>query len=197
MISPNFINACIVVSITLSFFGSSALGSNSTPTQSLTLMWDPSADPNVAGYRLYEGTASKVYTRFEDTGGATAITLSSLARGVTYYLAVTAYDTSGLESPLSGEITYIIPTSAPRGPTLQANLAIDGSSGIILTGAGATGSVYVVQTSRDLSSWSPVGSVTVGTNGTYQFRDPASTLFPYRYYRLLLNPTQPSAPAWR
>ena len=56
----------------------------------------------MAGYRLYVGTASGVYSQNIDVGKATSYAIT-LPKGVTYFFAVTAYDNSGNESARSGE----------------------------------------------------------------------------------------------
>ena len=75
----------------------------------VTLAWDPSPDPTVVGYILYEGGASGDYTNATDVGNATSATVSNLVWGCTYYFAVAAYDTNDDESPLSGEISFTVP----------------------------------------------------------------------------------------
>ncbi|MEW6324488.1 MAG: hypothetical protein AB1515_03780 [Nitrospirota bacterium] len=64
------------------------------------------------GYRIYFGTASGVYTRpVIDVGRVASYSLAGLAAGGTYYVALTAYDTSGNESGYSREITVTVPAS--------------------------------------------------------------------------------------
>ena len=81
----------------------------------VTLAWDPSPGSGIAGYLLYEGTASRSYSDVIDVGESTTATASNLVSGTTYYFAVTAYDTNGLESDFSSEIIYtvLLPTSTP------------------------------------------------------------------------------------
>src|SRR5260370_19478531 len=81
--------------------------------QSVTLAWD--AELNVAGYRLYSGTPSRVYTKVIDVGNTTSALVSNLVVGQTYFFAVTAYNTAGVESAPSNEISYVggAPTPAP------------------------------------------------------------------------------------
>jgi len=74
----------------------------------VTLAWDPSPEPNVAGYRVYYGTASRYYTAVIDAGNQTTLTISGLAPGVTYFFSATAYSPAA-ESYLSGEIAYTVP----------------------------------------------------------------------------------------
>ena len=87
---------------------------------SVTLAWNPSTSTQVAGYYLYYGAASGVYTNQLRPGNATQATVSGLKAGVRYYFAVTAYTTIGLESAYSGEISYA-PSSPPILPA-QTNI---------------------------------------------------------------------------
>lgn len=76
---------------------------------SATLMWTPptqntdgSALTNLAGYRIYWGTAAGSYTSSVDIGnpGLTTYVVENLVPG-TYYFAVTARNSAGIESALS------------------------------------------------------------------------------------------------
>ncbi len=78
---------------------------------SVTLAWDPNPEPDIAGYMLYYGTASGIYTQTNDVGNAATYTVSNLTPGVTYFFAVTAYDTNRVESDFSNEISYTVPGS--------------------------------------------------------------------------------------
>src|SRR5688572_23154476 len=66
-----------------------------------TLVWDPNAETDLAGYKVYSGTASRQYSSVVDVGKATQYTLPNLAQGTTYFFALTAYNTAGLESDFS------------------------------------------------------------------------------------------------
>ena len=46
--------------------------------QSVTLTWSPSLDPYVAGYYIYHGVASRVYTNKVDVGNATNVVIDGL-----------------------------------------------------------------------------------------------------------------------
>ena len=61
----------------------------------MTLARDASSGPNLADYRVHDGTSSRIYTLVYYVGNLTTATISNLTAGVTYYLAVTAYNTSG------------------------------------------------------------------------------------------------------
>ena len=77
-------------------------------TGSLTLTWAANREPDLAGYKIYVGTASGTYN-FPGSafviGLGTSYTVSNLPNGQTYFFAISAYDTAGNESPLSAEVT--------------------------------------------------------------------------------------------
>jgi len=73
--------------------------------QSVTLAWNPNSETNLAGYKLFYGTATRNYSGFINLGsGTTTGTVPNLLAGQTYYFAVTAYCTDGLESDYSAEV---------------------------------------------------------------------------------------------
>jgi len=77
------------------------------------LAWDPSSSPNIAGYRLYSGTTSGVYSQTTEIGSVTSALVSNLVTGKTYFFVVTAYNTIGIESLPSNEVPYLVPSSSP------------------------------------------------------------------------------------
>ena len=108
---------------------------------SITLAWQPSttnADgtpcTDLAGYKIYYDTdqSGAPYDGADLAQGASPITvpvssladpsnpafvLSGLTTGTTYYIAVTAYDTSSNESGYSNEIDPFVDTTAPAAPS--------------------------------------------------------------------------------
>ena len=76
-------------------------------TGSAILTWVANTEPDVVGYKVYWGTASRVYQPPTVLTNATA-TVSNLPPG-TYYFAVTAYDAAGNESAFSREVSKVIP----------------------------------------------------------------------------------------
>ncbi len=56
-----------------------------------------------------------------------------------------------------------------------------------LTGTGAPGVVYTIQASTNLVNWQAIGTVTAGTNGTFQIDDPKMDQFSRRFYRVTPN----------
>jgi hypothetical protein len=78
---------------------------------SVTLVWDPNAEPDISGYRLYYGKASGTFEFVIDVGNQTTYNFSDLEDAKAYYFVVTAYDISGRESDFSSELRYPDPFS--------------------------------------------------------------------------------------
>jgi hypothetical protein len=76
-----------------------------TNAWTVALAWDASADPSVTGYRLHYGTVRRSYTRHIDVGNVTAATVSLPLSAPVCYFVVTAYNSAGLESLPSKELT--------------------------------------------------------------------------------------------
>lgn len=92
-----------------------------TGAQSVTLAWNANTETNLAGYRLYYGTGPRAYTA---TGTVpvpeTTATVTNLAEGRTYFFAVTAFTTDGLESDYSDEVSYAVPL-----PTITITVTLE------------------------------------------------------------------------
>ncbi|MBN2299267.1 MAG: fibronectin type III domain-containing protein, partial [Deltaproteobacteria bacterium] len=71
--------------------------------------WNINTEPDLDGYIVYYGTYSGFYQQSVDAGLSTSRDIDGLYQGTTYYFAVSAYDTSGNESPLSSEASILIP----------------------------------------------------------------------------------------
>lgn len=85
----------------------------------LQITWTPNTEPDLAGYKIYMGTATGQYGLPQDVGNVTSRTITlTPTTGATYYFALTAYDTSGNESGYSDEVSVFIPdATAPAKPT--------------------------------------------------------------------------------
>lgn len=78
---------------------------------SLTLAWDPNPESDIAGYVIYLGTTSGVYSTIEDIGNATSHTFNGLSPSTPYYCALQAYNSAGLMSDLSEEFSFTLQTT--------------------------------------------------------------------------------------
>src|SRR5947208_12392257 len=71
----------------------------------VTLAWNPPTTTGkaIAGYRVYYGSKSQTYTSVLSVGNVIQATVPNLNSALTYYMAITAVDTSGVESLFSNE----------------------------------------------------------------------------------------------
>lgn len=93
------------------------------------LDWTANTETDLAGYKVYQSTASGVYTAPVATlGKVITYTVTLPARIVsgpqTFYFTLTAYDTAGNESVKSLQVSKTIPAldlppSAPTGVTVR------------------------------------------------------------------------------
>src|ERR1700690_446584 len=160
-------------------------------TGSVTLAWNASTDPNVAGYNVYYGGASGAYTNEICAGNATNATISGLVEGTTYYFAGTTYAALGVESPFSSEVPYRVPLNVPivnysntyavvvctnvvqfRTNTLPAGITIVKPLPLVYTNSVFTGlwiyypssGVWTLQSSSNLLTWFDYAT---GTNDVF------------------------------
>ena len=92
---------------------------------SFTLAWTPdpaSTNYVVAGYNLYMGGISGVYTSTIYIPGANASSavVTNVVRGSTYYFVATALSTNGLESSNSVQVSATSPLLPPAPTGLAA-----------------------------------------------------------------------------
>jgi len=139
--------------------------------QTVTLAWDPSPDPGIASYRVHYGTASGVYGQTTNAGAATALTVSGLSEGATYFFAVTAVGTNQLESDFSNEVNYrVVATNSAPTITIISNRTIneDGNSGAIgftvADGETSAGSLSLTASSGN-PALVPTGNIVFGGSG--------------------------------
>ncbi|MBZ0220469.1 MAG: fibronectin type III domain-containing protein [Candidatus Methylomirabilis sp.] len=91
--------------------GSAASGEE--PFRSVEVAWDPPdtrqngtalSSGEIGGYRVHYGAESGNYDTIIDVGGATSLTIEDVPSDCDIYVAVTVYDTDGLESNFSDEL---------------------------------------------------------------------------------------------
>ncbi|MFN3408277.1 MAG: Ig-like domain-containing protein [Limisphaerales bacterium] len=106
----------------------------------VTLSWNPSPGPGLAGYYVHYGTASRTYpNRFNVGPAATSTVISNLPAGQTYYFAITATNAAGDESVFSEEVFLAIPAvnHPPQALAQSVTTPEDVARTITLTGSDA------------------------------------------------------------
>jgi hypothetical protein len=108
-------------------------------------------------------------------GNVTSNTLQGLINGTTYFFSVSCYDTNGVESVLSNEISY-----APGPPPVMPSVTATTQG--VLTLSGPASQSFNILAAENLFDWVVIGTVTLGANGSALFTDTNATSFPKRFY---------------
>jgi hypothetical protein len=159
---------------------------------SLVLDWSASVSPNVAGYDVYYGTTSGVYSYQIDAGNATSVTIPNLMPGMTYYFVANAYDVEGDHSLFSSEISYTVPgvpgDATGTAPALTVVPGANPGSPLSMQFPAQLGHWYEIQASTDLQSWTSIWQSEIAdSNVVMQFVDPNAAFFMSRFYRLVIH----------
>ena len=91
----------VLLATLIAFF---LLSSSEGMAVDVRLDWDACTWPGLVGYKVYYGTASKWYNKSIDAHKLTTYTVTGL-ESITYYFAVTAYDSAGVETAFSNEVS--------------------------------------------------------------------------------------------
>ncbi len=142
----------------------------------VSLAWDASVDPAVAGYIINYGVASGAYSNALSVGNVTSASISNLIEGTTYFFAARAYNSANVQSDFSNEASYSVPVSANQPPTLNTigNLTLGEDAGlqtVNLSGIGS-GSASENQTLTVSAASSNTGLV---PNPTITYASPNAT----------------------
>jgi len=131
---------------------------------SLSVSWNPNSESDLAGYKVYYGTQQGTYGAGVDVGNTTSYQINNVATGTTYYVALTAYDTSNNESAKSEEVSVYVPVPDTTPPTgtikINSGALITASRAVTLTltASDAGGSVVSMKISNDGVTWSGEGA---------------------------------------
>lgn len=147
------------------------------PAETVILGWDAVPESDIQGYRIYVGAQSQQYSLSYDAGAGTTFPVSQLESGKTYYFAVSAIGSTGLESELSSELVVVV---APKIPSVAEGVgtpSLSGSPGnfaikMTVTEIGS----YVLERSEDLVTWTVVSTTLVTGPGLLEFNDTQAAL---------------------
>lgn len=133
------------------------------PAPPVNLAWNPNPESDIAGYKVHFGSSSGNYSQVIDVQGQNFAPLPQLILGNTYYLAVSAYNAAGQESPKS---TEMILSATPPAPAESTSLTLSGPGSAKLawkhpkssSSASSSGPAegFAVYGSEDLVNWTVV-----------------------------------------
>jgi hypothetical protein len=151
---------------------------SSIEASTLRLAWSASTSSDVAEYRVYTGTVPGQYSRTFDVGNVTSFVVPDLVAGTTYYFAVSAINTTELESPLSSSVSAV----APGDGVMLAGSILFSAGEYELRVQGSPSATYIIDQSEDLREWSAVATRQADPNGRVAYRTGAT--IPKRFFRL-------------
>ncbi len=108
------------------------ISSKNVYSAQVTLVWDLNNEADLAGYKIHYGNSSGNYHTNIDVFYQTSYTISGLVDGMDYYIAATAYDTSGNESGYSSELFHTVANSN-QAPVLGQISDISVNEGATIT----------------------------------------------------------------
>jgi hypothetical protein len=139
------------------------------PAESLLVGWEANTESDLAGYTVHYGYESGSYSSSIDVGKVTSYTIEDVSQGMTYYIALTAYDTSGNTSEYSDELSATIPATSDTESTDSTTVTQDPDVTLVSPTNGA-----VVSAIPELA-WS---AISVTTSSVYM------AVNNLRYYRM-------------
>jgi hypothetical protein len=97
---------------------------STTESATLTVGWNKSVNPAVAGYKVYYGTILGIYTSVITNSNAsiTNQTISNLLPKTVYYFVISSYDINKLEGSFSPTIHYSTDFQLLSTPNLRVNI---------------------------------------------------------------------------
>ncbi len=157
----------------------------------LTLAWDAVPEAGIQGYKVYLGLQSGDYQQILDAGIDAALTIRDLEFGKTYYFAVSAIGSTGIESPLSAELVVSIslPPLPPSAEMFQDALGRPTLQWSYPESALASFPEFIIQSSQDLVTWSECDRVypeeSIGSDaGNLRFSWPVEVTTGRMFFRL-------------
>jgi hypothetical protein len=95
-------------------------------TATLDLTWNQNSEGDLKGYKVYYRAPAGAYGDPKDVGNITKYTLLGLESQKNYFVAITAYDTSGNESNKSEEISGVAQLSPNTSTTTPITTSTPG-----------------------------------------------------------------------
>jgi hypothetical protein len=145
--------------LTIPLFVCLSIWSNIANAASLTLAWDANRESDLAGYVLYWGTQSGTYNSSQDVGRTTQQQVNGLADGTMYYFIVKAYNTAGMFSAASAEVSGTTSGSGSPPPNCSTPpIPVGCSTGTDLNSDGVPDLIWQEDNTRQVVVWNMGGA---------------------------------------
>ncbi len=142
------------------------VGVSNGPMQGqVTLAWNPNMESNIAGYRVFYGTESGIYTKVFGVGNTNTATISGLSPGKTYYFTVRAHNMKAYEGEYSAEVSKTVGAS---GNTLFVRKGGTGTGTVSGTGINCgqdCEEIYTPGAGLTITAAADAGSIFTGWSG--------------------------------
>lgn len=142
--------------------------------------WLPNEESNLAGYRIYFGTTSRIYPESFDIGSPAPVDgrihgqVDNLKVGTTYYFAVAAYNTDGEQSDYSAELVWTATAKTTEPPPVGEDSTISTTEDLAVsekvTATNTSGLTIQYQIQQDVSHGTLIFETQSG-NYTYTPQD--------------------------
>lgn len=143
--------------------------------EQVSIAWQKSPEPSVAGYRVYLRTAHEVTPKVIDVGYETTASLRNLEAESKYFCRVTSYTFFGEESLPSEEVSFF---TAPKTPTFDNT-----SDGLQMSLSGKPGGTIDLYESEDMKTWTYVRTI-INTDGALDISQYTNLSGTRKFYRL-------------
>jgi len=149
-----------------------------TQGASYQLAWNSNPEPDIAYYRLHIGTSSGRYLTVVPVGKVTSHVATNLVAGRTYFFALSAVNTSNIESDRSAEVS-----TAVSGNLSLSIAQVPGE--IRITVQGTPGQTYNIQPADTLPQWGGGTTRTADASGRIVVSEPITSQGSRRFFRVV------------
>jgi len=149
-----------------------------TQGASYQLAWNSNPEPDIAYYRLHIGTSSGRYLTVVPVGKVTSHVATNLVAGRTYFFALSAVNTSNIESDRSAEVS-----TAVSGNLSLSIAQVPGE--IRISVQGTPGQTYNIQPADTLPQWGGGTTRTADASGRIVVSEPITSQGSRRFFRVV------------
>jgi len=145
-----------VLSLFLLGLSAAEVPSSAVASVSAQLSWVASSNPNVTGYNIYYGSASRQYTNMVAVGNVTNAMIPGLVENTAYFFAAKAQDNAGDQSAFSNEAAFAGVDGTPNGTfRLKALLNSTNTDPLVYSLDASAPAGAIINSTTGVISWTP------------------------------------------